>query len=87
MVASRCKSRIILCLTLLLASMAPLAHASATGSLVEPVQLKQWIDNGYRTEKGERVVIVNVVPAPSDKVSWFAGDVARCRYKPPFLRT
>jgi 3-mercaptopyruvate sulfurtransferase SseA len=48
-------------------------------SLLEPAQLKKWIDNGYRTEKGERVVIINVVPNPSDQFSWFAGDVDKLK--------
>lgn len=48
--------------------------AQQPGSLVEPAQLKKWIDNGYRTEKGERVVIVDVVTVESDRDSWFAGN-------------
>ena len=43
-------------------------------SLLEPAQLKKWIDNGYRTEKGERVVILDVVPIKADQDTWFAGD-------------
>ncbi len=52
---------------------------SSSVSLLEPPQLKKWIDNGYRTEKGERVVIINVVPNPSDRVSWFAGDAEKLK--------
>lgn len=66
-------------LIFLLVSMVPLAHASATGSLVEPTQLKKWIDIGYRTEQGERVVIINVVPNPADRLSWFAGDAEKLK--------
>jgi 3-mercaptopyruvate sulfurtransferase SseA len=50
------------------------ARAARTGSLVEPVQLKQWIDAGYRTEGGERVVIIDVVPGSREKDTWFAGS-------------
>lgn len=73
------KSHFIPFLIFLLVSMAPLAHASATGSLVEPAQLKKWIDNGYRTEQGERVVIINVVPSSGDRDSWFAGDAEKLK--------
>jgi len=63
---------------LLFCSILP-AQAASNGSLLEPVQLKKWIDHGYRTEKGERVVIINVVPSPSDQLSWFAGDAKRLK--------
>ncbi len=63
----------------LVLSLAAATAATAPGSLVEPAQLKKWIDNGYRTEKGERVVIINVVPNPSDRLSWFAGDADRLK--------
>ena len=52
------------------------AQASSSGSLVEPPQLKKWIDAGYRTEQGERVVIIDVVPGKEGRESWFAGDLA-----------
>lgn len=68
----------VLCLVLVVLT-ACYATAASAGSLVEPAQLKKWIDNGYRTEKGERVVIINVVPNPSDQVSWFAGDADRLK--------
>jgi hypothetical protein len=53
------------------------AQAARTGSLVEPAQLKKWIDAGYRTEEGERVVIIDVVPGEDSRESWFAGDPAK----------
>lgn len=49
-------------------------QAAPVGSLVEPAQLKKWIDNGFRTEKGERVVVLDVTPNQPEKESWFAGD-------------
>jgi|GEM_PF-3341876 len=54
-------------------------QAAPGGSLVEPVQLKKWIDHGYRTEKGERVVILDVVPTKADKDTWFAGDALQLK--------
>lgn len=53
--------------------------ASRPQTLLEPAQLKKWIDNGHRTEKGERVVILDVVPAKADKGTWFAGDVEKLK--------
>ncbi|WP_160295204.1 sulfurtransferase [Geobacter sp. OR-1] len=53
--------------------------ASQPQSLLEPIQLKKWIDNGYRTEKGERVVILDVVPTKADKDTWFAGDAMKLK--------
>ena len=49
-------------------------RAASGDSLVEPAQLKKWLDNGSRTEKGERVVVIDVTPNQSEKESWFAGD-------------
>ncbi len=54
-------------------------YAAPVGSLVEPVQLKKWIDNGYRTEKGEPVVIIDVVPGKESRESWFAGDLEKLK--------
>lgn len=54
-------------------------QASSNGSLVEPTQLKKWIDNSYRTEKGERVVIIDVIPNRGDKETWFAGDTEKLK--------
>lgn len=53
--------------------------ASQPQTLLEPAQLKKWIDNGYRTEKGQRVVILDVVPAKADKETWFAGDAEKLK--------
>lgn len=55
------------------------AQASPNRSLVEPIQLKKWIDNGYHTEKGERVVIIEVIPNRGDKETWFAGDTEKLK--------
>ncbi len=66
----------VFCIALFV-TLAAYAGSASAGSLIEPAQLKQWIDHGYRTEKGERVVIINVVPNPSDRFSWFAGDAAK----------
>jgi 3-mercaptopyruvate sulfurtransferase SseA len=55
------------------------AQAASNGSLLEPVQLKKWIDNGYRTEKGERVVILDVVPGKEGEESWYAGDLEKLK--------
>jgi len=65
----------ILLLSLILISTVLPARASAVGSLVEPEQLKKWIDAGYRTEQGERVVIIDVVPGKESREGWFAGDL------------
>jgi len=69
------RSSIIPLLFLLLFIAALPARASSNGSLVEPTQLKRWIDAGYRTEQGERVVIIDVVPGKESRESWFAGDL------------
>ena len=53
--------------------------ATQAASLLEPTQLKKWIDNGYRTEKGERVVILDVVPGKESRESWYAGDLDKLR--------
>ncbi len=50
------------------------AHASTINSLVEAVQLKEWIDNNYRTGTGERVVLIDVVPGIESRESGFSGD-------------
>ncbi|WP_298039944.1 rhodanese-like domain-containing protein [uncultured Desulfuromonas sp.] len=54
-------------------------------SLIEPEALKAWVDNGYKTEAGDRVVILDCLPNPagvfpfSDVDSWFAGDADKIR--------
>ena len=53
--------------------------AATGGALVEAAQLKKWIDNGYRTEQGERVVILDVVPGKESNETWFAGDLQKIR--------
>ncbi len=55
------------------------AWAAPNSSLVEPAQLKKWIDNGFRTEKGDRVIIIDVTPNPEDKETWFAGDMEKLK--------
>jgi 3-mercaptopyruvate sulfurtransferase SseA len=50
------------------------AQATAPSSLLEPAQLSQWIKAGYRTAKGERVVILDVLPSEGDGETWHAGD-------------
>ncbi|MCX5875553.1 MAG: rhodanese-like domain-containing protein [Deltaproteobacteria bacterium] len=64
-----------LILMLLLFCAALPVQAAPGGSLVEAVQLKKWIDAAYRTEQGERVVIIDVVPGKEGRESWFAGDL------------
>jgi len=52
----------------------------SSNTLVSASVVKAWFDNGCRTERGERVVVIDCVPNPdgvfpySDKDSWFAGD-------------
>ncbi len=70
---------LILVLTFFVTSNALPVHAATVSSLIEPVQLKKWIDNGYRTEKGERVVIIDVVPGKESRESWFAGDLEKLK--------
>ncbi|MDA8106678.1 MAG: rhodanese-like domain-containing protein [Nitrospiraceae bacterium] len=70
---------LILLLTIFVGSWANAQAAQQPSSLIEPVLLKKWIDNGYRTEKGERVVIIDVVPGKESRESWFAGDLAKLR--------
>ncbi len=48
-------------------------------SLVEPAQLDQWIKAGYRTEKGERVVILDALPEKGAIDTWFAGNADALR--------
>ncbi|PKN56851.1 MAG: hypothetical protein CVU56_14115 [Deltaproteobacteria bacterium HGW-Deltaproteobacteria-14] len=61
------------------------AGDESVSTLVEPDQVKAWIDAGYRTEDGHRVLILDCVPNPpgafpfSDMESWFAGDVAKIK--------
>lgn len=49
-------------------------------TLIEPAALKAWVDAGFKTEAGQRVVVLDCVPNPagvlpySDTESWFAGD-------------
>jgi 3-mercaptopyruvate sulfurtransferase SseA len=70
----------LLLITAVFAAMTgPVLAAQQAGSLVEPSQLKKWIDNGYRTETGERVVILDVVPGIESRESWFAGDLDKLR--------
>lgn len=64
---------------LLLALSGSALAVSLPHSLLEPAQLKKWIDHGYRTEKGKRVVILDVVPTKSDKDTWFAGDAQKLK--------
>lgn len=64
------------CITLL-AVLVVYAAAVSAGSLIEPAELKTWVDNGYRTKDGQRVVIIDVMPNPDDLHSWFAGDAAK----------
>lgn len=58
---------------------------STASALIEPETLKSWIDAGYRTPTGQRVVILDCVPNPagvfpnSDVESWFAGDAEKIK--------
>lgn len=51
----------------------------AANTLVEPARVKAWVDNGCVTEKGERVVIIDCFPFPTDKEGWFAGNVTKIK--------
>jgi hypothetical protein len=53
--------------------------APAPSSLVDPAQLNRWIKTGYRTEKGERVVILDTLPNRGDRETWFAGNADALR--------
>jgi hypothetical protein len=54
-------------------------------ALLEAATLKSWIDNGYKTEDGHRVIILDCLPNPagpftySDIESWFAGNADKIR--------
>jgi 3-mercaptopyruvate sulfurtransferase SseA len=54
-------------------------------ALLEAATLKSWIDNGYKTEDGHRVVILDCLPNTagvftySDTESWFAGNADKIR--------
>ena len=64
----------------LVAAPPPAPNLVATpASLVEPAQLDQWIKAGYRTEKGERVIILDAVPDQATIAAWFAGDADALR--------
>ncbi|MDW7643846.1 MAG: rhodanese-like domain-containing protein [Desulfuromonadales bacterium] len=58
---------------------------ATANALIEPETLKSWIDNGYKTEEGNRVVILDCLPNPSgvfpysDVESWMAGDADKIR--------
>ena len=49
------------------------------GSLLEPAQLNRWIQAGYRTEKGERVIILDALPGQEDQATLFAGQADALR--------
>lgn len=70
---------IIMTIVTLFLFYAALPVQAATGSLVEAVQLKKWIDNSYHTEKGERVLIIDVVPGKESRESWFSGDLGNLK--------
>jgi len=74
-ISSKRNHLLLLIFSLLLFCAALPVQAAPGGSLVEPAQLKKWIDAGYRTEQGERVVIIDVVPGKESRESWFAGDL------------
>ncbi|SEA27328.1 Rhodanese-like domain-containing protein [Desulfuromusa kysingii] len=54
-------------------------------ALLDAATLKSWVDNGYKTADGHRVVILDCVPNTagaftySDTESWFAGDADKIR--------
>lgn len=58
---------------------------STASALIEPETLMSWIDAGYKTEAGQRVVILDCLPNPagvfpkSDTEAWFAGDADNIR--------
>ncbi len=60
-------------------------NESSASTLIEPETLMSWIDDGYVTESGKRVVILDCMPNPSgvypysDVESWFAGDVTKIK--------
>ena len=60
-------------------------NEASTSALIEPETLMSWIDAGYRTESGKRVVILDCVPNPagvfpySDVEAWFAGDADKIK--------
>lgn len=45
--------------------------------LLEPDQLYTWIKNGYKTDDGKPVVVIDIVPNPGDEEKWFAGNVTK----------
>jgi 3-mercaptopyruvate sulfurtransferase SseA len=70
---------LILLVTIFAGAWANAQEVQQSSSLIEPVLLKKWIDNGYRTEKGERVVILDMVRTQADRQTWFAGDAEKLK--------
>ncbi|EAT15048.1 Rhodanese-related sulfurtransferase-like [Desulfuromonas acetoxidans DSM 684] len=58
---------------------------ATASALLEPETLISWVNAGYRTESGKRVVILDCVPNPagvypySDVEAWFAGDADKIK--------
>ena len=46
-------------------------------ALVQADTLYRWIKNGYKTENGDPVVVIDIENNPGDEEIWFAGDVAK----------
>ncbi len=46
-------------------------------ALIEPDTLYHWIKNGYKTENGDPVLIVQILNNPGDENIWFKGDVSK----------
>lgn len=49
-------------------------------SLLSPQQLKQWIDNGYRDERGLKVVILDTSFGPPARTDYSAGHIPGAYY-------
>ena len=58
---------------------AALKAPAPASSLLEPAQLNRWIQAGFRTEKGERVVILDTLPGKDDQATLFAGQADALR--------
>jgi len=58
---------------------------ATANTVVDAATVKAWVDNGMKTDSGQRVVIIDCVPNPagvypnSDMDSWFAGDVGKIK--------
>ena len=75
-------SLLLIAVFLLLIPLSPYCYGDDSGkqvsSLLSSQQLKKWIDNGYRDERGLKVVILDTSFGPAARADYNAGHVPGC---------